>query len=206
MIKSIKKERDTRNSKRQIGGYCSYCPRFFTFKKSLENHEQMHLTDPDNPRIKYSRAIHDWHEKKRAEHGGLIKKGPSNPRGHYQCDKCVSVFSTKEWLLKHQKAHKLSEDLSSKKDKTVFDERVYKEGSIMKCTTCDIVFTTHGNFQHHMKKYHHNAIVCDDCGKNFTMPSAFKTHILNYHTHFPALPLRSLLRDQGLLIVSFSFK
>ena len=124
--KKYKKERDTRNSKRQIGGYCSYCPRFFTFKKSLENHEQMHLTDPDNPRIKYSRAIHDWHEKKRAEHGGLIKKGPSNPRGHYQCDKCVSVFSTKEWLLKHQKAHKLSEDLSSKKDKTVFDERVYK--------------------------------------------------------------------------------
>ena len=57
----------------------------------------------------------------------------------------------------------------------------------MKCTTCDIVFTTHGNFQHHMKKYHHNAIVCDDCGKNFTMPSAFKSHILNYHNHFPKI-------------------
>ena len=30
---------------------CSYCARSFAFQKSLEKHEYMHLTDPDNPKL-----------------------------------------------------------------------------------------------------------------------------------------------------------
>ena len=55
----------------------------------------------------------------------------------------------------------------------------------MKCTTCDVAYTNFGYYQAHMKKYHHKALVCDDCGKRFTMPNAMKNHRLNYHTSFP---------------------
>ena len=35
------------------------------------------------------------------------------PRGNYQCDKCVMVFTLHEALVRHQEAHKLSESSPS---------------------------------------------------------------------------------------------
>ena len=55
----------------------------------------------------------------------------------------------------------------------------------MKCVACDVAYTTYGKFEFHMKKHHHRALVCDDCGKRFTMPNTLKRHRLNYHTQFP---------------------
>ena len=55
----------------------------------------------------------------------------------------------------------------------------------MRCTVCDVAYNTFGMYQTHMKKYHHKALACDECGKKFTMPNALKNHRLNYHTQFP---------------------
>ena len=123
---------------------CSYCARSFAFQKSLEKHEYMHLTDPDNPKL-------TGHLKKRGKNtyvcinvcircpqtlciiyctifigmyllyilqpciadGKPKKSGPKMPRGNYQCDKCVMVFTLHEALVRHQEAHKLSESSPS---------------------------------------------------------------------------------------------
>ena len=48
--------------------------------------------------------------------GKLKKKkndGQKMPRGNYQCDKCVMVFTLHEALVRHQEAHKLSESSPS---------------------------------------------------------------------------------------------
>ena len=35
------------------------------------------------------------------------------PKGHYQCDKCPTVFSVHASLIRHQEAHRLSESVPS---------------------------------------------------------------------------------------------
>ena len=116
---------------------CSYCARSFAFQKSLEKHEYMHLTDPDNPKLTghlKKRGIYMYvcmckvSPKKYAIYtaqflfgmylpciidGKPKKSGPKMPRGNYQCDKCVMVFTLHEALVRHQEAHKLSESSPS---------------------------------------------------------------------------------------------
>ena len=62
-----------------------------------------------------------------------------------------------------------------------------QDGLIMRCIPCNLAYNTVVQYEKHMKKYHHSALECDDCGKKFTMPNVLKKHVLNHHTHFPKI-------------------
>ena len=64
----------------------------------------------------------------------------------------------------------------------------------MRCDKCDLVFqpnnpttdTSRNNFyEYHLKKYHFEENICQDCGKKFTIPGHLKRHILTLHTLYP---------------------
>lgn len=75
---------------------CAYCPRKFTFKKSLEKHELLHKSDPDSPSLD---------EKKIRKYNGNTNR---IPMGNYQCDKCSSSFKLYAALERHMEAHMLA--------------------------------------------------------------------------------------------------
>ena len=108
------------------------------------------------------------------------------PRGSYNCDKCPSVFSNYTTLIRHQESHALSESVASQGNETEgLKLSAHRDGAIMRCTTCDLAFTTVGVYQMHMKKYHDKALECEDCGMRFTLPNGLKRHRLTNHTQFP---------------------
>ena len=78
---------------------------------------------------------------------------PKMPRGCYACDKCVAVFKNHDALVRHQEDHSLSESVPSQGNETDQGLSIteYKDGSIMRCTVCDLAFTTYGKFHIHMK-------------------------------------------------------
>ena len=74
---------------------CQYCPRKFNFKKSLEKHEFIHQTDPDNPKIlKVRKYVQN--------NTGRI------PMGNYQCDCCTPSFRLYSALERHMEVHMLA--------------------------------------------------------------------------------------------------
>ena len=161
------RKRKPEGAKRAYPEYsCTYCARKFSFKKALEKHELLHISDPDSKKLKESTSRKD-------------PNTPSMPNGQYQCDKCQAVFTMHSALLRHAEAHNLSESVGSKPGEEI------RDGAIMKCTICDVAYTTSGMYQAHMKKYHNKSLGCDDCGKRFTLPNALKNHIINHHTTFP---------------------
>ena len=109
------------------------------------------------------------------------------PKGNYQCDRCQCKFKVYEALERHYRAHELSASAPNHGTDTDQGLKTQKlqDGNIMRCTTCDLAYTTIGMFSLHMKKYHNKALTCEECGKKFTMPNALKNHRLNYHTSFP---------------------
>ena len=109
------------------------------------------------------------------------------PKGSYSCDKCPSVFTQHAALVRHQGNHALSESIPAQESGTEqsFKLSSHRNGAIMRCTTCDLAFTTVGKYQSHMGKYHGKALECEDCDKRFTLPNALKRHRLTQHTQFP---------------------
>ena len=79
---------------------CKYCPRLFTFKKSLMKHEHLHETDPSHPTLDPCKLKR---EKRRYD-----KSAIRVPMGNYQCDKCSSSFRVYSALERHIEAHLLS--------------------------------------------------------------------------------------------------
>ena len=167
-------------SKREYQEYsCSYCGRKFSFKKACEKHELLHISDPGSKKLKES----SWRENTKSRKD---PNTPAMPNGQYQCDKCQAVFTMHSALVRHEEAHNLSESLASQPgEESKLSVQEMKAGAIMKCTVCDVAYTTFGMYQQHMKKYHNKSLGCDDCGKRFTLPNALKNHIINHHTTFP---------------------
>lgn len=175
---------------------CNFCARKFTFKKSLEKHEFMHQTEPDNPKLK---------EASRVRIRGVGGKG-SQPKGNYQCDRCSTSFVIYSALERHMEAHNLASSSRTEDDK---DEKrdhglglktkeiryisssiiliisCLRDGALMRCVKCDLTYTTHGMYRLHMRQYHEKALSCEECGKRFTLPNSLITHRLNHHTSFP---------------------
>ena len=60
-----------------------------------------------------------------------------------------------------------------------------RDGAMMRCVRCDLVYSTRGMYQQHMKQYHSKALSREECGKQFTLPNSLNTHRLNHHTSFP---------------------
>ena len=128
---------------------CNFCPRRFTFKKSLEKHENLHRTDPDSPRLS------DKNFKKNSTPAHLRV-----PMGNYQCDKCSSSFKLYAALERHMEAHMLAATEKPKLQDENTDKGVglktneIRDGVLMRCIRCDLVYTTRGMYQQHMKQYH----------------------------------------------------
>ena len=175
------RRRKPEGTKREYQEYsCSYCARKFSFKKACEKHELLHISDPDSKKLKES----SWRENTKSRRD---PNTPAMPNGQYQCDKCQAVFTMYSALSRHAEAHLLSESVVSHdgEEKSGLRLQEMKDGSIMKCTICDVAYTTFGMYQAHMKKYHNKGLGCNDCGKRFTLPNALKNHIINHHTTFP---------------------
>ena len=153
---------------------CRICSRSFTSLKCLTKHEYLHQTDPDNPKL--AKAT-----KK--------KEGPNVPKGNYKCEKCECKFRVYSALERHMEAHLLSASISSKSSQKVeitdHQTNDLKDGSVMRCSICDVAYNTFGMYRLHMQQNHEKSFNCDECGKKFTLPSTLKKHKLNYHTQFP---------------------
>ena len=123
---------------------CQFCQRQFTFKKALAKHENLHREDPENPKLK---------QKPRAQG----PKGP--PRGHYQCDKCSTSFRVYSALERHMEAHMLAATAKPEDKQDEIAERdvllkTNEDSDLMRCTICDLVYTTRGLYEQHLEKYH----------------------------------------------------
>ena len=159
---------------------CQYCPRKFTFKKSLEKHQFLHETDPDSPKLHPSK------------HRNYNPNAVRVPMGNYQCDKCSSSFKLYAALERHMEAHMLAATARPEDKQDELADRgiglktnEIRDGVMMRCIKCDLVYSTRGMYQQHMKQYHSKQMACEECGKRFTLPNSLNTHRLNHHTSFP---------------------
>ena len=163
---------------------CKYCPRLFTFKKSLMKHEHLHETDPSHPTLDPCKLKR---EKRRYDKSALRV-----PMGNYQCDKCSSSFKLYAALERHMEAHMLAATARPEDKQDELADRgiglktnEIRDGVMMRCIKCDLVYSTRGMYQQHMKQYHSKQMACEECGKRFTLPNSLNTHRLNHHTSFP---------------------
>ena len=154
---------------------CKFCPRQFTFIKTLKKHENLHRTEPGSSKLKKN----------------AIPAHMRTQKGNFQCKKCPSSFKLFPALERHREAHKLAATEQSRLQdkKTDLGEGLknneIRDGVFMRCIRCNLVYTTQGMYQQHMKQYHLKGLACEECGKKFTLPNSLNTHRLNNHTSFP---------------------
>ena len=123
---------------------CRFCPRQFTFKKSLEKHENLHESDPESPKLKEKKTY--------GKNAGR--------KGNFQCDKCSSSFKIYTALERHMEAHLLAATERSKLQDEQTDlglglkTNELRDGALMRCVPCDLVYTKIGMYQQHMENYH----------------------------------------------------
>jgi len=157
---------------------CKICQRQFTFRKSLQKHEDLHSSDPEHASIRKG-------TKERKKKPDTIK----NDRGQYQCDRCECDFKVFSALERHIEAHDLaSKTVANQADMeegTGYKMIDIRDGKIMRCKRCDLAFKSHGVYRMHMQKFHKKMFHCEECSKKFTLPNTLIKHRLNYHTNFP---------------------
>ena len=103
----------------------------------------MHQTDPDSPKL------------------DLTKIRVRVPMGNYQCDKCSSSFKKFSALERHMEAHMLAatarpEDRQDELADRGIGLKINQiwDGVMMRCVRCDLVYSTRGMYEQHMKQYH----------------------------------------------------
>ena len=107
-------------------------------------------------------------------------------KGPFHCDKCPVVHGHIDAFKNHLEGHKLSEEHmvpgQENADKVDIDGEIF-----LRCHKCDLVFKSEYDsyYYNHMKKYHQEENICEDCGKKFNNPGRLRRHKLVLHTQYP---------------------
>lgn len=158
---------------------CTFCSRPFLTKGRLENHEELHRTEPNHPSLRGGRGVSTPLRKK------------SVPLGDYRCERCSCKFIMMVHLERHLEAHNLYDSLTDgKKEEEEGAGLVVienEDGVPVKCCKCKLAFTSEALHNNHMHRIHGKTFQCESpgCDKVFVLPNALKNHRLNHHTTFP---------------------
>ena len=108
----------------------------------------------------------------------------------FKCDNCEKYFSSKQSLDNHQKIHSNERPFSCEKCGKSFTnlaslqthKKLHEEQkNLIKCPHCDKSLNNASNLQRHIRSVHFELSdkklhECQECGKVFKDPSAFKAH------------------------------
>ena len=114
----------------------------------------------------------------------------SSSKEVYKCNKCRSVFKTKEGFTFH--SHKNHNDMKNFCDQCGFEPKdkghlkrhyIAKHNSLnIKCDQCHYIATTHYNFKQHQKVKHQGIVyTCDECDYSATHRSSIVRHKQSKH-------------------------
>jgi hypothetical protein len=101
-----------------------------------------------------------------------------------QCHKCPEVCKNEEVFGNHMKAHEL---YTNDGEKSVSDGLLVdlKDGMVLKCEPCALVYSSAFLFKKHVLKYHKDVNSCESCKESFPFKHLLFRHGLKEHTIYP---------------------
>ena len=122
--------------------------------------------------------------KNRKEETEVVKESGKNCKVDRQCEKCPEVFNKIEVFENHVKAHELYTVEGEEVDENMLEVDL-RDGMVLKCDPCEIIYSSAYLFKKHMKSFHKDGYSCETCSNLFTFKHMLFRHVLESHTIFP---------------------
>ncbi|KAJ8028739.1 Zinc finger protein 91 [Holothuria leucospilota] len=118
---------------------CQFCPKVFQLKASRNRHQKTHSSGTSSPASQTS-------------------KNAEKTSGKLECKYCYQLFTSKDVLESHERAH-------------TNEERPFS------CKCCQKTFLSHfGRRKHELRHPEMRQFVCKFCNKRFSQPNLWKIH------------------------------